>query len=300
MSFLPENVEPNELIKRITELSWEILKILKSYSKNIKNFEEFQKNLSIINHDNGPVTLADLEISEFIKKAIIQKFPQAEWDFLSEEDVKNNKLKKFESKWVWIIDPIDGTKDFINQTGEFAVHIALLYEKKLILGVVPIPAKDEIWISFDGIGTWCESISKDSEIPICKNSKQLKDMTILTSKTHLHPNFEVLLKELKPKKIIGMGSIGYKVVSILKGVGDLYVSYSLPKGSCPKDWDVAAPMALIKNAGGQFTDIDGNELNFLKNDYKQSGILLASINQDHKTICREIKDVMIREKLDYF
>ena len=300
MSFLPENIEPNELIKSITELSGEILKILKSYSKNIKNAEEFQKNLSIINHDNGPVTLADLEISEFIKNAIIHKFPQAEWDFLSEEDVKNNKLKKFKSKWVWIIDPIDGTKDFINQTGEFAVHIALLYEKKIILGVVPIPAKDEIWISFDGIGTWCESISKDSEIPIFKNSKQLKEMTILTSKTHLHPNFEVLLKELKPKKIIGMGSIGYKVVSILKGVGDLYISYSLPKGSCPKDWDFAAPMALIKGAGGQFTDIDGNELDFLKNDYKQSGILLASMNTDHKAICSEIKDVMIREKLDYF
>tara|TARA_B100000963_G_scaffold356466_1_gene376634 strand:- start:1276 stop:2178 length:903 start_codon:yes stop_codon:yes gene_type:complete len=299
MIFLPKNVDLNDLLKCITDLSWEVLKILKSYSENIKNSKEFHRNLNIINHDSGPVTLADIEISEFIKNKLIDKFPLSEWDFLSEEDAKNDQSKKFESKWIWIIDPIDGTKDFINQTGEFAVHIALLFEKKIILGVVPVPAKDEIWISCDGIGTWCESNSKDSDISICKNSKSIESMTILTSKSHLHSQFEILLKELHPKKIIGMGSIGYKVVSILKGEGDLYISYSLPKGSCPKDWDVAGPMALLKSAGGHFTNLDGYDLDFLKNDYKQSGVLIASLSNDHQSICSKIKDIMIREKLEY-
>ena len=299
MNSLPENLDPNDLLKCITDLSWEILNLLRSYNQNIKNTKEFQKKLNIINYDSGPVTRADVEISEFIKKVIKETFPLICWDFLSEEDVKNKKSKKFESKWVWIIDPIDGTKDFINQTGQFAVHIALLFEKKLILGAVPIPSKNQIWMSFKGRGTWCESKFKDSQKTILNSSKELKNMTVLTSKTHFHSDFQILLKELNPKKTIGMGSIGYKIVSILRGEGDLYISYSLPQGSCPKDWDMAGPMALIKGAGGHFTDINGNDLDFLKNDYQQRGILLASLSKDHKEICRKLKSIVHRRKLDF-
>ncbi len=299
MNSLPENLNPNDLLKCITDLSWEILELMKTYNQNIKNTKEFQKELNIINYDSGPVTRADVEISEFIKKTIKERFPFTDWDFLSEEDVKDKKLKEFESKWVWIIDPIDGTKDFINQTGQFAIHIALLFEKKLILGVVPIPSKNQVWMSFEGRGTWCESNSKDSEIPILKVSKELRNMTVLTSKTHFHSDFEILIKELNPKKIIGMGSVGYKIVAILRGEGDLYISYSLPQGSCPKDWDMAGPMALIKGAGGHFTDINGNDLDFLKDNYQQRGILIASISKDHKEICRKIKSIVQRKKLNF-
>jgi len=299
MKFLPENLEPNDLLKCLRDLSLEISQLLKSYNQNIKNTAEFQRQLNIINYDSGPVTKVDVEISEFVKKTIKERFPFSDWDFLSEEDVKNNKSKKFESKWVWIIDPIDGTKDFINQTGQFAIHIALLFDQKLILGVVPIPSNNELWISFEGMGTWCEISSAESTITISKNSKELNDMTVLTSKTHIHTDFEILLKELNAKNIIGMGSIGYKVASILKGEADLYISYSLPKGSCPKDWDIAGPMALLKGAGGYFTDINGNDLDFLKKDYEQRGILIASLNDNHKEICRKIKNIVQGKKLDF-
>ena len=298
MKFLPENIGSKDLLKCVTDLSWEILEKLKPYNKGIKNTEEFQRNLNIKHYESGPVTQADIELSEFIKKTIKNKFPFTEWDFLSEEDVKNNDSNKFESKWMWIIDPIDGTKDFINQTGEFAIHIALLYKRKLILGVVPIPSKNQIWIAYEGMGTWCESKSLVPEKIISKSPKKVEDMTILTSKTHLHSDFEILLKELNPKKILGMGSIGYKIASILRGEGDLYISYSLPKGSCPKDWDMAGPMALIKGAGGHFTDINGNDLDFLKNDYQQRGILIASLSKDHIEICKKLKSIVYRKKLD--
>ena len=85
MNSLPENLDPNDLLKCINDLSWEILKLLKSYNQNIKNTKEFQKKLNIIDYDSGPVTKADVEISEFIKKVIKERFPLICWDFLSEE-----------------------------------------------------------------------------------------------------------------------------------------------------------------------------------------------------------------------
>ena len=298
MIFLPKNVDSKQLLEVIIELGWDVIGILQSYSKNNESSNDFQSKLKIINYESGPVTSADLEISEFVKKEIKGKFPLTCWDFLSEEDVKNNKSKQFNSKWVWIIDPIDGTKDFINQTGEYAVHLALNHFNKVVLGVVLIPSKNQMWISFDGMGTWCETRDSRNISPIKINAKDLNELKIITSKTHMHKKFKVLIDELKPRDTIGLGSVGYKIVSLLTGIGDLYISYSLPGGSCPKDWDIAGPMALIKNAGGYFTDINGRDLEFLKEpNFEQKGILVASMNDNHKQICQRIKAIVQNNNL---
>ena len=83
-----------------------------------------------------------------------------------------------------------------------------------------------------------------------------------------------------------------KITSILKGEGDVYISYSLPSGTCPRDWDIAAPASLIKGAGGFFTDINGKELEFLNEGYNQRGILIASLNKNHFEICRAISNIV--------
>jgi len=173
------------------------------------------------------------------------------------------------------------------------MHLALNYENKVVLAVVPIPSKNQIWISFEGLGTWCETLDSKNISPIKTNCMNLNELIIITSKTHIHQKLEVLINKLNPRKIIRLGSIGYKIVSLLSGVGDLYISYSLPGESCPKDWDIAAPMALMKNAGGYFTDINGRDLEFLKEpNFEQRGILVASMNSNHKQICKEIKDIV--------
>ena len=157
MICLPENVELNKLIDNVRELSWNISDILRSYNQNLDNTAEFHRKLDVANFETGPVTSADLKINQLIKRRICEKYPLINWDFLSEEDKEDNLKKKFKSKWVWIIDPIDGTRDFINQTGEYAVHIALKYQDSIIFGVVLIPSKEELWFSACDLGTWCEN-----------------------------------------------------------------------------------------------------------------------------------------------
>ena len=263
--------------------------IFRSYNQQIKN----SKKLNIKNFDTGPVTAADIEINELIKSTIKIKYPFQQWEFLSEEDKKLNKNRIFKSKWVWIIDPLDGTKDFIKQTGEYAMHLALTYKKELILGIVLIPQKNQLWISLKGGGTWFENEDSLKGYPIIKKNKKLKELTILTSKSHVHQKFQSILEKINPKEIKGMGSIGYKISSILRGDGDLYISYAFPEGTCPQDWDMAAPYGLIKEAGGYFTDINGEDLMFLKEEnYDQSGLLIASMNSNHLEICKKISKLI--------
>ncbi len=289
MICLPDNIKSKDLLNTIRELSWHVAKIFRSYNQEIKN----SKKLNIKNFDTGPVTAADIEINELIKSTIKIKYPFQQWEFLSEEDKKSNKNRIFKSEWVWIIDPLDGTKDFIKETGEYAMHLALTYQKEIILGIVLIPQKNQLWISLKGRGTWFENEDSQKGYPIIKKNKKLKELTILTSKTHVHQKFQSILEKINPKETKGMGSIGYKISAILRGDGDLYISYALPEGTCPQDWDIAAPYGLIKEAGGFFTNINGEDLKFLKEEnYDQSGILIASMNSNHLEICKKISKLI--------
>ena len=289
MICLPDDIKSNELLNTIRELSWDASKIFKSYKQEINN----SKKLNIKNFETGPVTSADIEINELIKNIIRNKYPVQKWEFLSEEDKKSNKNKIYKSKWVWIIDPLDGTKDFIKETGEYAMHLALTYEKEIILGIVLIPQKNQLWISLKDEGTWFENENSIKEYPINKKNKKLNELKILTSKSHVHQKFNSLLEKINPKQIQGMGSVGYKISSILRGDGDLYISYALPGGTSPQDWDIAAPLGLIKEAGGYFTDINGADLKFLKEgNFDQGGILIASMNSNHLEICETISKLI--------
>ena len=288
MISLPKNVDPKTLLCNLRELSWKVSDILQSYNNDLISQEEFTKKLDIKNLSKGLVTIADLEVSDLIKRKLKALYPNTCWEFLSEED-ENKGDKIIKNNWVWIIDPLDGTNDFVNRTGEFAMHLALYYKKEIILGIVLIPSEDKLWIYFEGIGTWCEDRNAQKEINFKKEFMSFNEITILTSKSHSHPQLKSLIKSLKPKKILGMGSVGYKITSILRGCGDLYISFSLPNSTCPKDWDMAAPSSIIRGAGGYFTDVYGSNIEFLKDiKFEQGGIILASMNPNHQSLCSEV------------
>ena len=95
-----------------------------------------------------------------------------------------------------------------------------------------------------------------------------------------------------------MGSIGCKVASIIRGESDIYISLSLPGKSAPKDWDFAAPEAILKGSGGSITDIDNQELSYGNNNYEQRGVIIASNNNLlHKDLCLQIKEIIKKYKL---
>ena len=288
---LPFGVEINDLIDNLRSLSWEAADILLYYANIIKKLEQKNEILKNKNNDD-PVTLADLEVNELIINRINQKYQDTNWEILSEENFKIQSNYFNNVDWLWVLDPLDGTKDFIQGTQNYAMHLALNYKRKPYIGIVLIPEKDELWISYEE-KIWCENRDGNIRKQNMSETNILEKMTIVTSKNHSNQKLKDLIEKINFKKTILMGSIGCKVASIIRGESDIYIALSLPGKTAPKDWDFAAPEAILKAAGGSITNIDNEELVYGSTDLKHSGIIIATNNKkNHKRICSEVKEII--------
>ena len=288
---LPFGVEINDLIDNLRSLSWEAADILLYYANIIKKLEQKNEILKNKNNDD-PVTLADLEVNELIINRINQTYQDTNWEILSEENFKIQSNYFNNVDWLWVLDPLDGTKDFIQGTQNYAMHLALNYKRKPYIGIVLIPEKDELWISYEE-KIWCENRDGNIRKQNMSETNILEKMTIVTSKNHRNQKLKDLIEKINFKKTIVMGSIGCKVASIIRGESDIYIALSLPGKTAPKDWDFAAPEAILKAAGGSITNIDNEELVYGSTDLKHSGIIIASNNKkNHKRICSEVKEII--------
>ena len=288
---LPCGVDLNDLIDDLRNLSWEVSDILLHYANIIKNSEQKKDFLKNKNNDD-PVTLADLEVNELIINRINEKYKDINWDILSEENFKINSQNFDNAEWLWVLDPLDGTKDFIQGTGNYAMHLALNYKRKPYIGVILIPEKDELWISYAG-KILCEKRDGSIRKPNLSETNILQEMTIVTSKNHRNQKLKDLIEKINFKKTIVMGSIGCKIASIIRGESDIYIALSLPGKSAPKDWDFAAPEAVLRAAGGYITNVENDDLVYSRADLKHPGIIIASNNKrNHKRICSQIKEII--------
>ena len=293
MVTLPNGVDIDNLIEDLKIYSWQAADIFLDFSKKINDSNFKDEVLNSVDLNN-PVTEADLKVNETIIKNIKKKYSDIDWDILSEENVKiNSKLSKLDSDWLWILDPLDGTKDFIQGTGDYAMHLALNYKGRPYIGIVLIPSKNELWISV-GKKVWCEKRENNSfEKYLPKNNKTLKEMSLVTSKNHKNANLNRLIEKINFKKVINMGSIGCKIASIIRGESDIYISLSLPGKSSPRDWDLAAPEAILKAAGGAITRINNQDLLYGKPNFEQGGIIVASNdNLKHESICLKLREII--------
>ena len=144
---LPSGVDINNLIDDIRIFSWQAADILLYYSKLLENSDD-KRNILKNNNEDDPVTLADLKVNELIIKRINEKYKNINWDILSEENVKiSSKIFDSKTDWIWVLDPLDGTKDFIQGTGNYAMHLALNFKQKPYLGFFLIPNKNQLWIA---------------------------------------------------------------------------------------------------------------------------------------------------------
>ena len=289
---LPSGIDINNLIDDIRILSWQAADILLYYSKLLEDSDD-KRNILRNDNEEDPVTLADLEVNEIIIKGINEKYKNINWDILSEENVKiSSKVYDSNSDWIWVLDPLDGTKDFIQGTGNYAMHLALNFKQKPYIGFVLIPDKDQLWIT-DGEKTWCEKRDGTYFEPSLLTNKNLQEMNLVTSKNHGNETLKKLIQKINFRKVEIMGSIGCKIASIVRGESDIYICLSLPGKSSPKDWDFAAPESILYGAGGAITNLDNQELTYGQTGFKQEGIIVATSDRNtHGSICLEIKKII--------
>jgi 3'(2'), 5'-bisphosphate nucleotidase len=281
-------------LEEISEISrsiaWGAADILQSYYRPDAN----TPNLDIQEQKDGPVTAADVAVNSYILDELQSILGDTEFGYLSEETYKayletNGKIPLPQS-WVWIIDPLDGTRDFIDRTGEFAVHIALVYQGRPVLAVVAWPEQQNIYYAMKDAGAFMESRDGSAIKLQVSTRNTIADLSIVTSRSHRGDRFNQLLQKLPCQNQLAVGSIGCKIATIVEQKADVYIALS--GKSAPKDWDLAAPELILTEAGGRFTRFDGSALQYNRGDVSQWGGLLASNGCCHNALCREAEGIL--------
>ena len=203
--------------------------------------------------DRSPLTEADLAAHEIICSGLAALEPRL--PILSEESYADDYSKR--SGWhdYWLVDPLDGTKEFVNRNGEFTVNIALISDHRPVLGVVHVPVSDITYTGCRGaeaarrIGTGASEEIRDS--PLANGP-----VRVVGSRSHRGKSLDRFLVHLGEHKLIGVGS-SLKFCMIAEGRADIY-----PRLGPTSEWDTAAAQCVVESAGGQVTDTEGNALRY--------------------------------------
>ncbi|MFN7900721.1 MAG: 3'(2'),5'-bisphosphate nucleotidase CysQ [Synechococcaceae cyanobacterium] len=301
---LPAGITQSDLLEALRGLAWGAADILRAYARGLQPPYGFPMALQVQNDDEGPVCAADLAVNRWLLDGLNAAFPAAPWQLLSEESAKATTLGQASASalpppadgWLWILDPLDGTRDFLQGTGEYAVHLALVRRQRPVLGVVLLPEAEELWLGLlaeDGGGeAWCENRAGERRPARLSDRSSPHELVLVASRNHRDQRLEQLLEQLPLAERRSMGSVGGKVATILRGESDLYISLS--GRSAPKDWDMAAPEAVLRAAGGQFSHADGRPLLYNTGDPRQAGCLIASHGPMHGDICSAAATALAR------
>ena len=220
-----------------------------------------------IKEDNSPVTKADKAADEIIREILSKNFPY--YSLLTEESFDDKK--RLNNDYVWIVDPIDGTKDFVAHEDEFTVNIGLSYKHKPVLGVILIPVTGEIYYASKGNGAYSLKNGKVTKLHV---NDKTSDLSCLISVFHAKPE-ELALIEKHSDRISSAKKVGscLKACRIAEGKAEL--SYRLSDGT--KEWDIAGSQILIEEAGGVFLEPDGTPIMYNRKDvYNRRGYIMAN------------------------
>ncbi len=242
--------------------------ILIEYFKK-KNYRVRYKSKS---GKGSPVTDADIKSNEILKSKIASNFPNDGW--LSEETIDDKT--RLEKQRVWIVDPLDGTNDFLKGIPEFSISVSLVEGKNPILGIVYNPATGELYYGVKGNGAYLRKIKTQELIKLVANeSSKLKnaieDASIIVSRKEFSriEKLEILAKKFREVKF--RESIAYKIVNVASGWADAVVSIF-----DKSEWDLAGAHIIAEEAGLKVTDLYGNKIFYNAENIKRKGVIVSN------------------------
>jgi len=210
----------------------------------IYNNESFDCRLKV---DNSPLTEADIAAHNLITqrlKAIAPEIP-----ILSEESSSIPWQERRQWKYYWLIDPLDGTKEFIKKNGEFTVNIALIYQNDPVIGVVHAPVLNETWVGEQGkLAIKIEQ--GNTSVIKTKSYKRREVYQVVGSRSHAGDSLKKFLQELGKYQLISMGS-SIKLCLVAEGKAHIY-----PRLGLTSEWDTAAAHAVVNSAGGEVVEFE--------------------------------------------
>jgi 3'(2'), 5'-bisphosphate nucleotidase len=216
--------------------------------------------------DNTPVSNGDIEVNKILTKKISEITPNI--NIVSEETSAHKDDKNL--KDFWLIDPIDGTRDYINNRDEFTLNAALILNKKPVIGIITAPAKKRVFYSYALSNSY--ELINNQEIELINKKKNYKEIKAVSYSNELKPEILEIHKKYKITSHQKMKS-SLKFCVVAAGEFDLYVAE--PR-AC--EWDIAAGHAIVIHAGGEIKDFNGNEIIYGKKEFKNTSIILKNKN----------------------
>lgn len=202
--------------------------------------------------DHSPLTAADLASHHTIVEALQILTPQ--YPILSEESAALPFAERSQWQTYWLVDPLDGTREFIKRNGEFSVLIALIHNHEPVLGVVHAPVLHKTWYASLGNGAYL--CFKQNEPEPLQVRERGEVVTIVGSRSHAGESLNEFLKQFEHYELISMGSI-LKACLVAEGKADFY-----PRLGATSEWDTAAAQIIVEEAGGRMEDLQGQALRY--------------------------------------
>ena len=222
----------------------QIITVAKEAGKAI--MEIYAKDFNVeFKADESPLTEADKAANAIICERLEALYPAI--PILSEENKAADFSERKNWEYLWVIDPLDGTKEFIKKNGEFTVNIALVHNDTPVLGVVYAPAMDVTYYAKKGNGAFKVENGQSQKLPIITNTAPEKKLTVVASRSHLSPETEVFIDALRSQtESVDMTSIGssLKLCLVAEGSADYY-----PRLAPTMEWDTAAAQAVVLESG---------------------------------------------------
>jgi len=264
----------------LEKLSQKILEISSLASKAIMSIYD-KEDINIVNKEDGsPVTEADLQSNSIICQGLTDI--ELNIPILSEE--KKTEVDSSIDTF-WLVDPLDGTKEFINRNGEFTVNIALIHNKTPVLGLVQAPALNDIYLGISGEGAF--KLKDGIKIPIITDQISKDLCRIIVSRSHQSLKetsfIRMVGRNFKKVELHRAGS-SLKLCRVAEGSADIY-----PRLGSTFQWDIAAGQAVLESAGGKVIDLEGHRLDYLCDHTRKNPDFLAigDINKEWASTLRQ-------------
>lgn len=255
--------------------------ILEFYEKGFSVEEKRTKD----NHTE-PVTEADRAASKLITEGLKFVFPKD--GILSEEEI--DLPERLTKQRVWMIDPIDGTRSFVEKKGDFAVQIGLTENGKPIVGVVFQPLANRLYYAAKGFGAFYVSSENQPHKLNVSDKTDFTDMIIAVSRSHRSDKMTQLVQNFGFKNEYPHGSVGLKIGLLARQLADLYIHLS-PR---TKFWDTCAPQIILEEAGGKLTDLFGKEIVYNIEEFQNYNGILATNGVSHEAVAAKLKPLLTK------
>jgi 3'(2'), 5'-bisphosphate nucleotidase len=230
------------------------------------------------------VTAADREANELIVGRLQKEFPDD--GILAEESVDSEH--RLEKNRVWLIDPMDGTKNFINRDGDFAVQIGLAVGGESVVGVVYQPVRAVLYRAERNGGAWIEDGENTARRMSVSNLNRPSEMVLASSRSHRSPRMERVVSAFGFKDETRRGSVGVKIGLIAEQQADLYLHLS----PSTKQWDTCGPEAILAEAGGRLTDLFGQPLRYNGVRIDNRNGIVATNGAAHEMVIENLKPLL--------